>query len=750
MNNLPTAPMSDRDCLVAWRRDRRAEDLQPLVARYLPLVYASALRRTSNVERAVEVTRAVFAVLARRARKLSKTTVMCGWLFEVTGLVAKKAAPPTRWFRRHAVPAASNEPPLPPLLREIDPALQRLSRKSRNAVLLCTFLGHTAETAAAILRTSEARAVKRIASGTAKLARGLHKRAGVNESQLLGWCQSEGTKAVHEMEEEIMSVIRESRKRPTLKLARRALFSLAMQRWFRRFSVAAPGFMLVLFIVGMTLWRIDARAGHSHSIATFLIWSSKNEARTVPGLAEPARPWPTNDADLGDARSVRSAADLYQTTNIWQAHLTFSREQWKALEPKDVGVLPNFIQPDGTALLRNPKAQRSGLAGVLGFDFDWTHAELDFSGVKFTNVAARVKGNGTYLASLYGDKRAFKVDLNKFAKGQKLGDADELTFNNLVIDHSYMSDALAYEFFRDAGVPAPRTAYAWLTVTVKDQWERKPLGLYAMVEPVDEAFAKSRFGSGKTPIFKPVTYQLFEDMGDKWDDYAAIYDLKTKATAAQQQRVVDFAKLVSHATDEEFAARVGDFLDLDNFARFMAGLSLTASYDSFLANGQNFYVYLDPRSNKFGFIPWDMDLAWGGFFLLGSQREREQSSIFHPWVGKNRLLERVFAVEAFRRIHRAHLEDFSKRLLVPERLAQRVDEMAAVVRGPVTAESDFRLRRFEQAIGERAPDGSTRQSALGAGRPAHQLKRFIEKRAASVRAQLDGKEQGMIFRRGGR
>jgi spore coat protein CotH len=166
---------------------------------------------------------------------------------------------------------------------------------------------------------------------------------------------------------------------------------------------------------------------------------------------------------------------------------------------------------------------------------------------------------------------------------------------------------------------------------VATQWDRKPLGLYLMVEPVDDEFAAERFGSSRTPVFKPVTYNLFEHLGDDWSAYAAIYDLKTKATPEQRQRVIEFSRLVSSATDVEFPERIGEFLDLDEFARFLAGEVLLSNYDSILTDGQNFYVYLDPRSNKFGFIPWDLDAAWGVFWIA-SKRELECASIWHPWV----------------------------------------------------------------------------------------------------------------------
>jgi hypothetical protein len=515
-------------------------------------------------------------------------------------------------------------------------------------------------------------------------------------------------------------------------------------------TVGIPCFLALLIAVGSLAWYIDSLSGHSRSITAFIVWSVRNESRKVPGLAQPARPWPTDPTAAVDARRISTAQDLYNTTSIWPAHLKFSREQWQALEPRQIGPLPHFLQPDGTVLLRHPEATRSGLAGVLGWDFDWTHADFEFGGVAYTNVAARFKGNGTYLSSLHGNKRPFKVDLNDFVKGRKLASRDEMNFHNMTDDRSCLSDTLAYEFLREAGVPAPRTAYAYLSVTVEGKWDRQPLGLYVMVEPVDEEFARDRFGSRKTALFKPVTYELFSYLGDDWAAYEKIYDSRRQTTVKQQRRLIELSRLVSEAGDEEFAGRVGEFVDLDAFARFLAGEVLLSGYDSFLSNGQNFYLYLDPRTDRFGFIPWDMDLAWGGFFLLGSTRQREQASIWHPWVGKHRFLERMMGVEKFREIYRARLEEFLETLFTPSRLYPRIDQMAGVIREAVAAESDFRLAKFDQAVGRKPVVRVEGTNPQGADRPAHQLKPFIEKRIRSVRAQLDGKSEGVILRRGER
>jgi len=157
-------------------------------------------------------------------------------------------------------------------------------------------------------------------------------------------------------------------------------------------------------------------------------------------------------------------------------------------------------------------------------------------------------------------------------------------------------------------------------------------------------------------------------------------------------------------------------------------------------------MYLDPRSNKFGFIPWDLDAAWGNFWIA-SRAEQERASIWHPWVGKNLFLERVMAVEEFRKIYRSHLEDFLARLYVPDRLHRRIDEIAAAIRDPIAAQSALRLDKFEQAVGLKPVHPSPGENPNNNfKRPAHEIKRFIDQRAASVRRQLEGKSEGMILK----
>jgi spore coat protein CotH len=118
---------------------------------------------------------------------------------------------------------------------------------------------------------------------------------------------------------------------------------------------------------------------------------------------------------------------------------------------------------------------------------------MEFEGETFENVAVRYKGNGTFLESRGSLKRSLKVDLNKYVKGQKLAGVTKLNFHNNVTDASWMNEALSHQLYRDGNVPAPRTAYAKIYVTVAGKFERKYFGLYSLVEEVDKQFTEQHF-----------------------------------------------------------------------------------------------------------------------------------------------------------------------------------------------------------------------------------------------------------------
>jgi spore coat protein CotH len=425
--------------------------------------------------------------------------------------------------------------------------------------------------------------------------------------------------------------------------------------------------------------------------------------------------------------------------------------------------------------LQGQEGKRNGLASAAGIEFKYVHADMEFEGQFFKDVAVRYKGNGTWMQSRGSLKRSLKVDLSEFVKVQKLAGVSKLNFHNNVTDASWMNEVLSHRLFRDAGVPAPRTAYARVYATVPGKYDRQYLGLYSLVEDVDKTFAEENFGVKKGAILKPVTPNPFADLGDDWAKYNQTYDPKTELTPEQKQRLIDFCKLVTKADDGTFAAKVSDYLNLDEFARFMAVTVWLSTLDSILTIGQNYYVYLHPKTQQLQFMPWDLDHSFGQFGMMAGQEQRENLSIHKPWRGENRFLERVFKVQTFKKLYMARLDEFNKTIFKPERFQRQVDEIAATIRPAVREESEQKLARLEKVVAgetvepagfgggfaEPRPgrDGGGTGPGPGPGRgegaeaprsggpggffqPAKPIKAFVTARAQSVIDQVAGKSEG--------
>ena len=519
----------------------------------------------------------------------------------------------------------------------------------------------------------------------------------------------------------------------------------------RRRSGTAVTLATLGFAVGSILWA-------GFSIHRFLQENRQEAAQEArarrsrePDLPEGPFPTPTHALAALSARrptaELRRAADLYATTNLWTVHLRFTPEEWAGIEPHSIEPLEQQRAPGRRFELRNPAARRNGLSGVRGIEFEWVNATVEFEDLTVSNAAVRYKGNGTYLRSQEMAKRPFKVDLNKFSTNAPLAGRTTLNFANLVSDDSCIHDTLGYEVYRAAGVPAPRTAFARMFVSTNAS-PPAYLGVYAMVENVDQPFAVEWFGTRKGSLFKPVTTELFSDLGGDWSAYKGIYDPKTRLTPAQSERVIDLARLLTHAHDEAFAAAIGQFIDLEEFSRFLAVTVLISSYDGFLNNGQNFCLWLSPETQQFQFIPWDLDNAWGKFGGGGSAADRVHASIRHPWMGSHRLLERVMAIPEFQERYLHDLEELLTTVFVPELLNRRVDELAALLRPVVAEESPRKFARFGQAVTDTRLDPTSGDGrGFGRSRRPHPLKWFITERAKSVREQLAGTRDGVILER---
>jgi spore coat protein H len=157
--------------------------------------------------------------------------------------------------------------------------------------------------------------------------------------------------------------------------------------------------------------------------------------------------------------------------------------------------------------------------------------------------------------------------------------------------------------------------------------------------------------------------------------------------------------------------------------------SLTANLDSFLGLGHNYFIYLHPKTNKFHFIPWDLDLTFGGMNFGGSTSDQAEWSIAKPYMGKNRLAERVLAIQEYDIAYRGHLKSLTEGAFSPKAMNATIAQLEKTIKEAVAKEP---VQKGGFGIGFGPPGFGKKDD----------LKNFIAKRGESVLAQLDGKSQG--------
>ncbi len=426
---------------------------------------------------------------------------------------------------------------------------------------------------------------------------------------------------------------------------------------------------------------------------------------------------------------------VFGVAKVVPLHLTMSEKQFAALAPAGgerfgpPGFGPPRKQAEGT--------QRN----TFGVDFPWIAADLDFNGQTFKDVGLRYKGNYTYMATARSLKKSFKLDMNRNVEGQKL---DGLTMFNLhcgVTDPSRARESLSYAFFRDAGVPAPRTSFMELTLTVRGKFDKELVGLYTLTEQVNKAFLKRHFKNGKGMLLKPEGLQGgLTHFGTHWKAYEDRYRPEDPPTDEQKQRLIDFTKLIDSGTDEAFAQEVGAFLDTEAFLKFIAANALLSNLDSYLGFGHNYYLYLVPGTNKFVFIPWDLDLSLATWPAVGTPEQLVELSIHHPHAGPNKLIDRLFAIPEHKQQYLAILKDLASTSFSRKRFLDRLDEIENVLKEPVAREETAIAARKE-GRGGNAP-GKGFAGAGGQYGQSMPPRKFIEKRTESVAAQLAGDAKG--------
>ena len=429
-----------------------------------------------------------------------------------------------------------------------------------------------------------------------------------------------------------------------------------------------------------------------------------------------------------DAEAQAPTGDLFGLNKVLGVHLEIPADEYQAMQPPapagGFGGPPQAPRP-------KKAGARASERNLFGIEFPWVRGSLTAEGHTCKDVGFRYAGNASYMASAGGLKRSFKVDLDH-ADHSVLNGLRAVHLQSGALDPTKAREVMAYALFREAGVPAPRTALADVTLTVPGRYDKAYLGLYTLVEPIDRTFLNDRFHTDKGLLLKPQGLRGLDFLGDDWEKYKGPYQPQSEPTPAEAKRLIEFTRLVQRDGDERFKKEIASYLDVDKFLRFMAVQALIANADGFFTLGYNYYLYLDPTSNRFVFIPGDQELAFANFLMMGTADQLMDMSLAHPYSGENRLADRLLAIKDVRDAYRKILAELSSTVFRKDRLLADLAAIEALASASLKREAAARTARAEPPVGFGPPGGPT----------APDLRTFAEKRVASIADQLAGKKDG--------
>ena len=166
--------MNDSELLERFVRDGSQEAFRELVVRHTNFVYSCAVQRLHDAHAAQDVTQAVFLALALKAKGLSPSTPLPGWLYKATRFACGKYQRDEQRRKEREMQAATQQDhtsePMAALWLELQPhlaaALDELPDKDREVVFTRFYRQGSYRDVAAALHTSEDSARKRVDRGS--------------------------------------------------------------------------------------------------------------------------------------------------------------------------------------------------------------------------------------------------------------------------------------------------------------------------------------------------------------------------------------------------------------------------------------------------------------------------------------------------------------------------------------------------------------------------------------------------------
>ncbi|MFA5328103.1 MAG: CotH kinase family protein [Prolixibacteraceae bacterium] len=246
-----------------------------------------------------------------------------------------------------------------------------------------------------------------------------------------------------------------------------------------------------------------------------------------------------------------------------------------------------------------------GINQIQTREIPYTSVKLIIDGANLDSLGIRYKGFNSWWHSV---KKPIKIDINEYKSDQQYDGLKKFNLHNGSGDPSFIRDNINYKILRLLGIKAPRTAYAKVFI------DNAYMGLYRIVEQIDNTFLDGNFGNHDGNLYKQegkgtAGFSLGW-LGSNQEAYYESVSLKNHENKNDWSEFIHFLDILNNTPDNQFRNAILPVFDVDEYLQILAFDIAVNNLDYYGNSGRNYYLY--SHNGKFHWLPWDYNLSWQG------------------------------------------------------------------------------------------------------------------------------------------
>lgn len=300
-------------------------------------------------------------------------------------------------------------------------------------------------------------------------------------------------------------------------------------------------------------------------------------------------------------------------------------------------------------------------------------ATFVYEGEVFYNVGVRYRGEST--RDVW--PRPYRI---KFRDEQEFEDRERINLVSDAVDR----EALSYDLFRRAGLPAPETRF--VTLYVNEDKE----GDYIAIEQIDNDFLDVHFPDyDDGNLYRGVNEADLSYRGSDPDSYRPYYLKKSNELEDDYSDLIALTDALTNSPDETFRAEVEALADMRQWLRWFAIQAVLDNHEGalWIGTGDDYFLYRHPADDRFILISWDHDFT----FINPTH------SIWEPnWLAPE-AVRRILNYPDFTRWYYQEITDIAENEFSVEEMHPRIEALPSIV-------SDEYKEGLKHYVSERIPE----------------------------------------------